>query len=128
VLEMRVNRDGEVLTKNITLGQRSREAMAMFRAGDAGIGADLELLDERTAQQLGYENLDTGLVVTRIEPGSLAQRSGLSVGDVIVAVNGQDADSVAVLRDALEHTRTQGRASQLVVLSGNVRRLIVIRP
>jgi len=128
VLEMRVNRDGEVLTKNITLGQRSREAMAMFRAGDAGIGADLELLDERTAQQLGYENLDTGLVVTRIEPGSLAQRSGLSVGDVIVAVNGQDADSVAVLRDALEQTRTQGRASQLVVLSGNVRRLIVIRP
>ncbi|WP_153557478.1 Do family serine endopeptidase [Roseimaritima sediminicola] len=128
VLQMQVDRLGQRLQLSVTLGQRSREAMAMFRAGDSGIGADLEPLDERTARQLGYENLNTGLVVTQIERGSLAERSGLRIGDVIVAVNGQDADSVEVLREAIEQTRTAGKASQLVVLTGNIRRLIVIRP
>lgn len=128
VLEMDVNRNGNTLQLDITLVERSREAMAMFRAGESGIGADLEPLDERTAKQMGYENLSTGLVVTGIEPESIAARSGLRIGDVIVAVNGQEADDIDVLRDAIELTRTEGKASQLVVLTGNVRRLIVIQP
>ncbi len=128
VLRMQVNRDGQSLALAVTLGERSSEAMAMFRAGESGIGADLEPLDQRTAQQLGYDNLRTGLVVTQIYRDSLAERSGLRIGDVIVAVNGQIADDVKILRDAIEQTRTEGKASQLVVLTGNVRRLIVIRP
>lgn len=128
VLRMQVNRNGETVNLEVALGRRSQEALALFRGGDSGIGAELEPLDERTARQLGYENLNAGLVVTGIERNSLAEQSGLAVGDVIVAVNGQPAASTDVLRDAVEQTRTQGRACQLVVLSGNTRRLIVIRP
>ncbi|QDS92562.1 Periplasmic serine endoprotease DegP precursor [Roseimaritima multifibrata] len=128
VLKMQITRNGQPLQLNVTLGTRSRQAMAMFKPGDAGIGAILRPIDPQLAQQLGYTNLDTGLVVTRVEKGSLAARSGLSIGDVIVAVNGRPADTVQVLREAIEQTRAKEQASRIVFLSGNARREIIIQP
>ena len=68
----------------------------VVRRGTFGI--DTQDLDERTAKGLGLDEA-RGVVVTRVFPGSAADKAGLEVGDVIVSANGQRIDSSEALRN-----------------------------
>jgi serine protease Do len=127
-LKMAIQRGPRQLQLEIKLIERNAEKMAMFR-GNAGsiLGAELEPLDAALAQELGYDDIEGGLAVTKIEQGSTAARAGLNVGDVIVAVNGRAIADVASLQATMRSALGEGDAVQLIVRSGNVRRLIVIR-
>lgn len=57
-----------------------------IRRGYLGVGAHPVRLPAALRQQLGQE---TGLIVVSIEPGSPAERGGLLLGDVLVALDGQ---------------------------------------
>ncbi len=56
-----------------------------IRRGYLGIGAHPVRLPAALRQELGRE---TGLIVVSIEPGSPAERGGLLIGDIIVALDG----------------------------------------
>ncbi len=59
--------------------------------------------DKGTAQRYGYQlNIDKGLYVFRIVPGSPADRAGVRVGDVILKLAGQETNSLAELRSVIE--------------------------
>jgi serine protease Do len=59
-----------------------------------GLAALLVAVEMR--EQLQLESGTTGVVVTRVQPGSLAQSAGIRAGDLIVAVG---AMAVADLQD-----------------------------
>ena len=60
-------------------------AHGKIRRGYLGIGAHPVRLPAGLEQQVGQR---VGLIVVSVEPGSPAERGGLVLGDVIVAVNG----------------------------------------
>jgi serine protease Do len=57
------------------------------------------------AAQLELPRTESGLVVTEVEPSSVAAEAGLRAGDVLTRVNGHDVKSVPELRKALNERR-----------------------
>ena len=125
-LNFQVHRNGETTRANVTLGERTDEAMAMFLGADF-LGATLEPLDAETAAQLGYDDLDSGLVVTDVQENSDAAAAGLEVGDVLLSANGEELDSVQTLKLVVQEARGAGQLIRLVVRRGNFRGSIIIR-
>jgi S1-C subfamily serine protease len=70
------------------------------RRGFLGIGAQAVGINPRLATELGIEQ-QQGLVIVSIEPDGPAERDGLFLGDVIVAVAGIPIASVEELQDRL---------------------------
>ncbi len=66
------------------------------------IGINLSSLNEESSQ---FYNATSGAIVTDIEDGSPASRSGLQRGDLIVAVNGAAVDSPATLQRIIGEKR-----------------------
>jgi S1-C subfamily serine protease len=82
-------RRGPSLTIPATTLRRVVDALLAYgrvRRGYLGVGAHPVRLPAGPAQQLGQE---LGLLLVSVEPGSPAERGGLFLGDVIVAVAGQ---------------------------------------
>lgn len=59
------------------------------------MGVNLSSLDEKLSK---IYNANHGAIVSDVEPGSPAQKSGLQRGDLITSVNGQIVDSPATLQ------------------------------
>lgn len=79
---------GAALTVPVPTLQRVVGALlthGRIRRGYLGIGAHPVRLPAALRQELGQE---TGLIVVSIEPGSPAERGGLLIGDIIVALDG----------------------------------------
>ena len=85
------------------------------RRGLFGVGA--QDLTPELAQALGLSNL-RGAVIAQIEPNSSAARAGLTVGDVVVRVNGRDVGSGADLRNQLGLLRVNSKVDLTVVRDG----------
>lgn len=58
---------------------------------------------------------DRGLLISRVEPQSVAEKAGLRVGDVVVAVDGQSVASAGDVFEALAD-RARGDAVDVVVI------------
>ncbi len=70
-------------------------------------GTTVGVLTPALAQDMNLPFDSTGIVVSRVAPGSPADRMGLRAGDIIVAVNGQRIDDVGTF-SALVSTRADG--------------------
>jgi serine protease Do/serine protease DegQ len=106
-VEIGLLRDGERRTVTATLAGRDPEDAAA--AGARG-GEDLEKsrlagvrLSPLPAEHPLSGDIDGGVVVTAIAPGSDAARAGLERGDVIVSVNRKPVDSPEEVRAAISN-------------------------
>jgi membrane-associated protease RseP (regulator of RpoE activity) len=74
-------------------------------AGLRGVaGAELAVLEPELAEY--FRNVQDGLLVLRVAPGTPADRAGLRPGDVVIRTNGRALDSVAELRALLAQPDT----------------------
>jgi len=64
------------------------------------LGVSLQEIDAGAAEELGLE-ADSGVLIGAVQDGSAADRAGLEGGDTIVAIGGEDVDSVDALRRAI---------------------------
>jgi len=64
------------------------------------LGVRIQTIDAEMAEALNT-NVDSGALITNIEPGSAAEDAGLEVGDIIVAVNEKEVDDAAGLRNTI---------------------------
>jgi serine protease Do len=69
----------------------------------------VQTLTPELAERLGYENL-SGVLVTAVETGSLAEEYGLQPGMLIVEVNRQPVRNVRQFREALANAKKEGKA------------------
>lgn len=87
-----------------------------IRRGFLGIGAQAVRLPAALAQAHGVGR-EQGLLVVAIEPDGPAERDGVILGDVIVAIDGDPVSEVEELQDKLSGDRV-GRTLPLLVLRG----------
>jgi serine protease Do len=105
-----VLRDGTTKTLTATLVERESGAAARAERGEgeeptAGLGMSVTPLTPELAAQLELPRTEKGIVVTEVEPSSVAAEAGLRAGDVVTRVNGHDVQSVPELRKALDEKR-----------------------
>jgi serine protease Do len=88
---VKVLRDGAARDFSVRLGELPTEQAKVEKNGEstesAMEGVSVENLNSRIAGQLGLPATSAGVVVTEVDPGSRAARSGLQRGDVIQEVN-----------------------------------------
>ncbi len=95
---VKVMRDGHEKSLMITIGEQpDTNKIARADSDDkeyAFAGVAVQDLDKDTAKELGLKGKAHGVVVTRVEPDSGADKAGLMPGDVIREINRQPVKSV----------------------------------
>lgn len=117
--EVEVLRDGELVTLAVTLGDMDADApqtaslppsgaQTMDRLGFAAVSAE-------DYGWTGEDGQARGVVVVNIRENSTADKSGLQVGDVILAIRGKSIDTPEQLADELEAAQEDNRTVALLV-------------
>ena len=120
-VELDVIRDGQPMSVKATMREAGLVAAQVTdRALDRLAGA--EIRDLRPGDPF-YGDLE-GVVIARLDPGSRAARSGLEVGDIILAVNREPVSSLGELRRQLSQVNG---ALALTIQRGTARVFLVMR-
>ena len=97
------------------------ESLLPGKRGVVGVSV-VDLTPELREHLGGTKN--SGVLVGSLENGGPAEKAGIRVGDLIVAVDGTDVDSAADLRKVLREKK-EGDAVRIDVLRGSKRQTIV---
>lgn len=93
------------------------------RRGQLGIG--VQDLTPDLAAALEFGDL-RGALIARVDPGSPAERSGIKVGDVVIAINGRQVQGMTDLRNRIGLTPV-GSSVDLKIMRGGVEQVITAK-
>jgi serine protease Do len=120
-------RDGNRKELTAELGERSSKEEKLA-AGKSQmleeLGITVQNLTDDLAGRLGYEGL-SGVIVTAVEEGSLAELSGVSAGTLIVEVDRKPVKNTREFKEAIEQAAKEGTIL-LLVRDGDYSRFVVI--
>jgi serine protease Do len=90
------------------------------------LGISVQTLTPEIARQLGLNERDQGVVVTKVDPGSLAAAAGIRPRDLILAVGGSQ---VRTLDDFKQVMSKQGLAEgiRILVNTGGFQRFVFLK-
>jgi serine protease Do len=119
-------RDGKRKSLTAKLSERpTKEQIA--RGGTETLeklGLAVQNLTSDLAEQYGFEG-QTGVIVTQVEPGSIADLAGITPGALIMEVNRKPVENTKIFKEAIEEAAKenavllrikQGRSIVFVVL------------
>jgi serine protease Do len=121
-----VLRDGKKKTVKVTVTTRTEEVAAVGGRTAPAPGKPAEIKDlgievsgvtPEAAERYGYEP-GQGVLIAKVEPGSVAARANLQEGMLILAVGGEKVKTVAELKDALKK-QDLAKGVPLLVRSGD---------
>jgi serine protease Do len=130
-VELRIFRDGEYQTLTAEIGQRDEQLATRGPTSPSpttaeDLGVTVQALTPRIAAQLGLDADVEGIVVTRVDPTSLAYQNGVRSGDLILDINGATITNVTDFRDAVkENPPSEG--IRLRLQREGVRRFVYIK-
>ncbi len=126
-LRMEINRNGQNMQLRVRLAERTDEAMAGFRTDRNNFGSELVPVTPETQRQYGYRGLQSGLIVSSVEKGSLAEQADLEVGDVIESVGGLRIRTVDQLTEILNEAKRASKSVRMIVRRRRERLTLLIR-
>lgn len=89
----------------------------------AYLGVSLVDLTSELREHYGAPK-DAGVLVSSVEDGSPADKAGLKVGDIVVAIDGNDVDTAGDIRQGLRDKK-DGDTARVEVLRGRTRQTLV---
>src|SRR5581483_11685193 len=102
---VKVIRDGKEVALEVTMAERTPEAEGRAVQPDQApapqVGITAKKLTPELAQTFKLPADATGVVVTEVAPGSLAERAGVKPGQIIRAVDGHAIESMSDLNAAV---------------------------
>ncbi len=126
-VEVVVLRDGKRKTFTVELGKRPTEAQ--IAAGQSEVleqlGFAVRNLTDDLAQRLGYQGL-AGVVVSQVEPGSLAGLAGITPGTLIQQVNRHPVGNTKEFDKAIKQAAGEG-AVLLLIRDERYTRFVVLK-
>jgi len=99
-----------------------QQLVAHGKVSRGSLGAQTQDITPNIARMLGLTS-NEGAVVTRVLPGSAAERAGLDVGDVITAVNGQALHDSDELTNAIGLLPSNSTVSLTTLRKGTTRKV-----
>ena len=125
-IKLGIIRDGVRRTVTAKLSERVANAKGPKSVSQTleKIGFDVEALTDDLARQLGFEG-QSGVVVSKLEPGSQAGRKGITAGMLIMEVNRRPVKNTKQFNDAMVDAAKKGKAL-LLVNDGQYRGLVVL--
>ena len=111
-----VIKDGKIIEGSDLLGGELLGGKRAF------LGVSLMDLSDELREYFGSPK-DTGALVASVEDNSPADKAGLKVGDVIVAVDGKDIESTWDLRGAIKEKK-DGETVRIDILRGRNRQTL----
>jgi serine protease Do len=126
-IEVILLRDGKRVTFAVTLGRRSPLRQPVAAGPDVlkRLGFTVEDLTPELAEHLGYKG-DRGVVVTKVETGSEAERQGITAGTLILQVNRRPVKNTGDFNRAVEQGGKKG-VVLLLVKDKHYTRLVVLQ-
>ena len=98
-----VIRNGKSMRIDVEVGRlESHAALLKGREASVDLGMTVQTLTAEVAKQIGADERDQGVVVTAVDPGSIAARVGMQPGDVILAVGNTRVQNVSDFRQAIQ--------------------------
>ncbi|HEY3246446.1 MAG TPA: DegQ family serine endoprotease [Phycisphaerae bacterium] len=129
---LRVFRGGNERSVDVQVGElQAQTSLAQNRpqlpSGEASsqLGIHVQNLTRETAEQLGLENA-RGVLVTAVEPDSLADDLGIRENDVIIAAGDRQIENVDEFRDAMRNADLR-TGIRLQLRSDGTRRFVYLR-
>jgi serine protease Do len=124
-----VLREGERKTLTVELGTRPKSELAAAARSDIleQLGITVQNLAPDMAERFGYKD-ETGVIVTNVEQGSLADFGGIAPGTLIVEVNRKPVKNTEDLEKALDASAKEGRALFLLKYGQSTRYLTLTLP
>lgn len=84
-----------------------------------------EAVKEAGGDSLGNKELPDGVLITEVSEGGAAEQAGLTIGDVITKVNGDDCDGIESLKKLIDAS-TIGDKLTLTVMHNNQSRTVTV--
>jgi len=127
-VEITLIRGGERLNKKVTIEElKEAKTSAADEAGsEEGLGMEVSTLTAAMARAYNITE-KTGVVVTRVAPGSPADASGLREGDLILEVNRDPVRDLESYSNALKKRKSSSKIL-LLVKRGNYSQFVIINP
>ncbi len=124
---VKVVRNKETKEFNVTIAELKDEEVASAGKTDSEkLGMTVQTLTPEIAQNLGVDDAK-GVVVTSVEPGSVAEDAGVRRGDIILEVNRQAVEDVDDFRKALREGE-KGKNVLLLVRRGDNTIFLALKP
>ena len=125
-VSLTIVRGGKTKTLDVVIGKLETDDQGMpAGTGDLPkLGLSLQKLTPELAARFGYEG-KTGVLVADVDPGSLAQRSGIEPGDLIQEI---DRKSVSTPEQARKLLQTEkGKSHLLLIRHGQGSRYLILK-
>lgn len=116
-------RDGRVVTDDISGVDILDFDTDLLGGKRAVLGVSLIDLTPQLREHYGADK-DSGILVGTLEDGGPADKAGVRVGDIIVAIDGKDVASASQVRKALKEKK-DGESVRIEVLRGRARQMLV---
>jgi serine protease Do len=114
-VDVTVLRDGKAMVVPVTIEEQPKDygtTAVVPRSGEPSpekesltidkFGIEARDLTPEVAGQLGYKESESGALITRVEPGSVAAEAGLIRGLLVTKVDKKPVNSATALKDRLE--------------------------
>jgi serine protease Do len=125
---LEIVRDGEEREVSVTVGELNQASTSLSSDDSSArkLGLTVRPLTEDLREQLQLEARVNGVVVTKVQQGSIGQQGGIEIGDVIVSVDGQPITSQNDYSTAIAN-RSNSQGIRLQVVRDGVRRFAFLR-
>ena len=111
---VKLSRHGKVLDRQVKVGEMEEKAeVSKAPPSHKSLGITVQNLTPEIAKGLGLKK-ETGVVVTRVEPGSPAASGGIQTGDVIREVNRKSVKDVEDFVQKIEKAKGQDNVLFLI--------------
>ena len=125
-VRMKVLRDKKELQLTVTVGELKDEEVVASAPEKGELGMTVQKLTPQIAESLGLEKAD-GVVVSAVDPGSVADEAGIRRGDVIVEVDRKPIRSIDEYKKAVAGIR-KGKGVLLLVRRGESTLFLALKP
>ncbi len=125
-VRMKVLRDKKELVLNVAVGELKDEEIVAAAPEKGELGLTVQRLTPQMAEGLGLEKSE-GVVVTAVEPGSVADEAGIRRGDVLMEVDRKAIRSVDDYKKAVAAAR-KGRGVLFLVRRGDSTLFLALKP
>ncbi len=106
-------RNGKALDRQVKVGEMEEKVEVAESPSHKSLGITVQNLTPEIAKGLGLKK-DTGVVVTRVEPGSPAADAGIQTGDLVQEVNRKPVKNVEDFVQKVEKAKGQDNILLLI--------------